>query len=201
MPFDVRPVLLENTWVRLEPLQPHHADALFAIGQHAGDWAWMPHGCFTSIEQTRSWIADALALQEKGEQVSFVIIDRNSGAVAGSTRFLNIRRRDRGLEIGWTWLGRDFQRSAVNTATKLLMLQHAFDTLGALRVELKTDARNLRSQAAIARLGATREGVFRRHMIVQDGVVRDTVYFSITDLDWPRVRDGLLQKLGANNTA
>ncbi|NPU93567.1 MAG: GNAT family N-acetyltransferase [Gammaproteobacteria bacterium] len=199
MTFDVRPVLLENTWVRLEPLQPRHAEALFAIGQDAGDWAYMPHGCFTSLDHTRSWIADALTLQEKGEQVSFVIIDRSSGAVAGSTRFLNIRRRDRGLEIGWTWLGRDFQRSAVNTATKLLLLQHAFDTLGALRVELKTDARNLRSQAAIARLGATREGVFRRHMIVQNGFVRDTVYFSITDQDWPRVRDGLLEKLGAAN--
>lgn len=199
MTFDVRPVLLENTWVRLEPLQPRHAEALFAIGQDAGDWAYMPHGCFTSLAHTRSWIADALTLQEKGEQVSFVIFDRSSGAVAGSTRFLNIRRRDRGLEIGWTWLGRDFQRSAVNTATKLLLLQHAFDTLGALRVELKTDARNLRSQAAIARLGATREGVFRRHMIVQNGFVRDTVYFSITDQDWPRVRDGLLQKLGAAN--
>lgn len=199
MTFDVRPVLLENTWVRLEPLQPRHAEALFAIGQDAGDWAYMPHGCFTSLDHTRSWIADALALQEKGEQVSFVIIDRSSDAVAGSTRFLNIRRRDRGLEIGWTWLGRDFQRSAVNTATKLLLLQHAFDTLGALRVELKTDARNLRSQAAIARLGATREGVFRRHMIVQNGFVRDTVYFSITDQDWPRVRDGLLEKLGAAN--
>lgn len=199
MTFDVRPVLLENTWVRLEPLQPRHAEALFAIGQDAGDWAYMPHGCFTSLDHTRSWIADALALQEKGEQVSFVIIDRSSDAVAGSTRFLNIRRRDRGLEIGWTWLGRDFQRSAVNTATKLLLLQHAFDTLGALRVELKTDGRNLRSQAAIARLGATREGVFRRHMIVQDGFVRDTVYFSITDQDWPRVRDGLLEKLGAAN--
>lgn len=199
MTFDVRPVLLENTWVRLEPLQPRHAEALFAIGQDAGDWAYMPHGCFTSLDHTRSWIADALALQEKGEQVSFVIIDRSSGAVAGSTRFLNIRRRDRGLEIGWTWLGRDFQRSAVNTATKLLLLQHAFDTLGALRVELKTDGRNLRSQAAIARLGATREGVFRRHMIVQNGFVRDTVYFSITDQDWPRVRDGLLEKLGAAN--
>lgn len=199
MTFDVRPVLLENTWVRLEPLQPRHAEALFAIGQDAGDWAYMPHGCFTSLDHTRSWIADALALQEKGEQVSFVIIDRSSDAVAGSTRFLNIRRRDRGLEIGWTWLGRDFQRSAVNTATKLLLLQHAFDTLGALRVELKTDARNLRSQAAIARLGATREGVFRRHMIVQDGFVRDTVYFSITDQDWPRVRAGLLEKLGAAN--
>lgn len=201
MTFDVRPVLLENTWVRLEPLQPRHAEALFAIGQDAGDWAYMPHGCFTSLDHTRSWIADALALQEKGEQVSFVIIDRSNGAVAGSTRFLNIRRRDRGLEIGWTWLGRDFQRSAVNTATKLLLLQHAFDTLGALRVELKTDGRNLRSQAAIARLGATREGVFRRHMIVQDGFVRDTVYFSITDQDWPRVRDGLLQKLGATHPA
>ena len=197
MSFDIRPIPLENTWVRLEPLARRHAEGLFAIGREAEDWAYLPRPCFETLDDTRAWIADAQVLMERNEQISYAIIDRANGDVAGSTRYLNIRRRDRGLEIGWTWLGRDFQRSAINTAAKLLLLQHAFDDLNALRLELKTDGRNLRSQDAITRLGATREGVFRRHMIVQDDFIRDTVYFSVTDLDWPLVKAGLLQKLGA----
>lgn len=196
MSFDVRPVTLENAWARLEPLHPDHATGLFAVGQQAEDWAFMPRPCLHTLDDTRTWIDDALAAQTRGEQIPFAILDAR-GTLAGSTRFLNLRRRDRGLEIGWTWLGRDFQRTAVNTAAKLLLLQHAFDTLGALRVELKTDARNQRSQAAIARLGAQREGLFRRHMIVQDGFVRDTVYFSITDQDWPQLGARLRARLEA----
>ena len=194
--MDVKPLTLENRWVRLEPLTLQHAEGLWAIGQQADDWLWMPRACFQSLDDTRQWINEALAQQDKGLQIAFAIRDRASGKLAGSTRYLNIRPKDHGLEIGWTWLGRDFQRSAVNTATKLLLLGHAFDTLNALRVELKTDARNQRSQAAIARLGATREGLFRRHMVVQNGFVRDTVYFSITDLDWPLVQPRLLRMLG-----
>lgn len=194
--MDVKPLTLENRWVRLEPLTLQHAEGLWAIGQQADDWLWMPRACFQSLDDTRQWITEALAQQDKGLQIAFAIRDRASGELAGSTRYLNIRPKDRGLEIGWTWLGRAFQRTPVNTAAKLLLLGHAFDSLNALRVELKTDARNQRSQAAIARLGATREGVFRRHMVVQGGFVRDTVYFSITDQDWPAVQPQLLRMLG-----
>ena len=194
--MQVTPVTLENRWVRLEPLAPRHAEELYAIGQQADDWLWMPRPCFTSLDDTCQWISEALQQQDKGLQIPFAIRDLESGRLAGSSRYLNIRAKDRGLEIGWTWLGREFQRTQVNTAAKLLLLGHAFDTLDALRVELKTDARNQRSQAAIARLGAIREGVFRRHMIVQEGFVRDTVYFSITDLDWPAVQSRLLRMLG-----
>ena len=194
--MQVTPVTLENRWVRLEPLAPQHAEELYAIGQQADDWLWMPRPCFTSQDDTCHWISEALQQQDKGLQIPFAIRDLESGRLAGSSRYLNIRAKDRGLEIGWTWLGREFQRTQVNTAAKLLLLGHAFDTLDALRVELKTDARNQRSQAAIARLGAIREGVFRRHMIVQEGFVRDTVYFSITDLDWPAVQSRLLRMLG-----
>lgn len=194
--MDVKPLTLENRWVQLEPLAPHHAEGLWAIGQQADDWLWMPRPCLHSLDDTCQWINEALQQQDRGLQVPFAIRDRVSGELAGSTRFLNIRPKDRGLEIGWTWLGRAFQRTPVNTATKLLLLGHAFDSLNALRVELKTDARNQRSQAAIARLGATREGLFRRHMVVQGGFVRDTVYFSITDQDWPAVQPRLLRMLG-----
>lgn len=194
--MQVTPVTLENRWVRLEPLAPRHAEELYAIGQQADDWLWMPRPCFTSLDDTRHWISEALQQQDKGLQIPFAIRDLESGRLAGSSRYLNIRAKDRGLEIGWTWLGREFQRTQVNTAAKLLLLGHAFDRLHAMRVELKTDARNQRSQAAIARLGAIREGVFRRHMIVQEGFVRDTVYFSITDLDWPAVQSRLLRMLG-----
>ncbi len=194
--MDVKPLTLENRWVRLEPLAPHHAEGLWAIGQQADDWLWMPRPCFQSLDDTRQWINEALQHQDKRLLIAFAIRDLASGELAGSTRYLNIRAKDRGLEIGWTWLGRAFQRSPVNTATKLLLLGHAFDTLNAIRVELKTDARNQRSQNAIARLGATREGLFRRHMVVQDGFVRDTVYFSITDQDWPAVQPRLLRMLG-----
>ena len=118
----------------------------------------------------------------------------------GSSRYLNIRPRDHGLEIGYTWLGREFQRTAVNTEAKYLLLENAFDVIGAHRVELKTDLRNLRSQKAIERLGAQKEGVLRRHMVTQGGYVRDSVCYSITDLDWPRVRVPLAAKLQDNNT-
>ena len=197
MSLDVQPVTLENRYVRLEPLNAGHAAGLFAIGQVAEDWAYMPRPCLASPEDTLAWIGEALELQAKSQHIPFVIIDKASGDVAGSTRFLNIRPRDRGLEIGYSWLGRAFQRSAINTATKLCLLQHCFETLDTLRVELKTDARNLRSQAAIERLGATREGTFRRHMIVQDDFIRDSVYFSIVDLEWPRIRARLESRLEA----
>jgi RimJ/RimL family protein N-acetyltransferase len=193
MAFDVQPVVLEGEHVRLEPLSAKHAEGLFNCGQQADDWAWMPHGCFSDLAECQRWIDEALAAPD---QLAFAIVESAGNQAVGSSRYLTIRPEHRGLEIGWTWLGRDWQGTAVNTETKLLLLQHAFETLAAIRVEFKTDARNERSQKALERIGATREGVFRNHMIVQQGHLRDSVYFSITREDWPRVKAGLLEKLG-----
>ena len=192
MNFDVRPLTLEGTHVRLEPLAERHVAGLYAVGRQADDWAYMPRGCFTSEDDCREWVLEALT--EEG-QVAFAILDRVSGEPVGSSRYLNIRPPHRGLEIGWTWLGRDWQRTPVNTEAKLLLLGHAFEALGAIRVEFKTDERNTRSQAALERIGATREGVLRQHMIVQDGFLRNSVYFSILDDEWPAVKEGLRDRL------
>jgi len=195
MALTVRPLVLEGYGVRLEPLTAEHAAALYSIGQQAEDWRYMPRSEFTSLADTRCWLEEAQALAELGEQIGFAIRDQVSGCLAGSTRLLNIRPAHRSLEIGYTWLGRDFQRSHVNTAAKFCLLRHAFDSLQALRVELKCDRRNERSQRAIARLGATREGVFRKHMVVREGYVRDSVYFSIIDDDWPPIAQHLQRSL------
>ncbi len=193
MAFEVQAVVLNGEHVRLEPLAPGHAPGLFKCGQEAEDWAFMPRPCFVDMADCKQWIEEAIATVG---QVPFAIVETGGDRPVGSTRYLNIRPEHRGLEIGWTWLGRDWQRSPVNTETKLLLLQHAFEVLGAIRVEFKTDARNERAQLALERIGAVREGVLRRHMIVQQGYLRDSVYFSVTEEEWPRVKTGLLHKLG-----
>jgi RimJ/RimL family protein N-acetyltransferase len=151
----------------------------------------MPADPSASAAAVTAWIHDALAERAAGTQFPFAIVELASGAAVGSTRYLNITPRDRGIEIGWTWLAPRMQRSAVNTECKYLLLRHAFETLGAIRVQLKTDARNLTSQRAIERLGAVREGVLRKHMIVLHGHQRDTVMYSITDDEWPAVKSRL----------
>lgn len=186
--LEVRPVTLEGDVVRLEPLNQDHAQGLYARGRHEPDWAFMPRACFVDAADARHWIDEAL---ESPGQLPFAIVEKAKDRVAGSTRYLNIRREHRSVEIGWTWLGQDFQRSAINTETKLLLLSHAFEKLGCIRVEFKTDQRNLRSQQALERIGAVREGVFRKHMIVQQGHHRDSVYFSIVDTEWPQVKERL----------
>lgn len=186
--MDVRPIALEGQVVRLELLDPRHAGDLFEAGRDASLWSYMPRGPFVSAADTRVWIDEALAAARGGSQSPFAIVDRSSSRAIGSTRYLDIRPAHRGLEIGWTWIATAHQRSGVNTDCKRLMFAHAFEELGALRVQLKTDARNVCSQRAIERIGAVREGVLRRHMIAGDGVMRDTVMYSVTDLEWPRVK-------------
>lgn len=188
MYLDVRPVRLEGELVALEPLAQSHAQGLYNRGRDSTDWAFMPRGCFVDLADTRHWIDNALAAPD---QLPFAIVERGKNRVAGSTRYLSIRREHRSLEIGWTWLGQEWQRTGVNTEAKWLLLQHAFERLGCIRVEFKTDARNLRSQRALERIGATREGVLRKHMIVQDDFARDSVYFSVTDDEWPEVQERL----------
>lgn len=188
MTFDVRPVQLQGKHVTLEPLSQAHAQGLYTRGREAAEWAFMPRRCFVDLADTRQWVEEALAAPN---QIPFAIVEQGKGRITGSTRYLNIRPEHLSLEIGWTWLGQEWQRTPVNTETKLLLLSHAFDRLGCRRVEFKTDARNLRSQRALERIGASREGVLRKHMIVQEDFARDSVFFSVIDDDWEEVRQRL----------
>jgi RimJ/RimL family protein N-acetyltransferase len=192
MSLQVKPVVLEGESLRLEPLGQQHAQGLYNRGRNALDWAYMPRACFVDLADARQWVDEALADES---QLPFAIIENAKGKIVGSSRYLNIRGEHRCLEIGWTWLGQDWQRTAVNTETKLLLLSHAFDRLGCIRVEFKTDARNQRSQDALERIGAMREGVLRNHMIVQGGHYRDSVFFSVIDSEWPAVKARLREKL------
>lgn len=189
LPFDPQPVVLSGRSVRLEPLEPRHGDELFAA-QRADPsiWRYMTMPEFTDRDVVQSWIQSVLRESQFGAAVPFAILEAGSRRAVGSTRYFDIRRPVRGLEIGWTWLGRPWQRTAINTEAKYLLLRHAFDDLGAYRVQFKTDGRNLQSQKALARIGAVAEGTLRRQRLCPDGEVRDSVYFAVTDGDWPRVR-------------
>jgi N-acetyltransferase len=185
-------VVLEGRFVRLEPLsEAHRDDLLAAAAQDPATFRYM--GADLSIGPTAwgPYLADAL----RPEYVAWATVDAATGRAVGSTRFGDIAPEDGRVEIGWTWIAPSHQRSATNTEAKLLQLTYAFDELGATRVALKTDGRNLRSQAAIERLGAQREGVLRRHVRMPDGFIRDTVYFSILDDEWPAVRARLEERL------
>lgn len=184
----VVPVTLAGRSVRIEPLAPRHAAALFAALAEPGLWTWLPRGPLTSADDAAAFIASAIADSPEGPQLPFALFDAASGVLAGTTRYMDIRPAHRGLEIGWTILGPAHQRTALNTETKLLLMRHAFETLGAVRVQFKTDHRNEVSQRALERLGATREGALRAHRIRPDGTRRDSVYYSVVDHEWPDVR-------------
>jgi RimJ/RimL family protein N-acetyltransferase len=189
--MNIAPITLEGATVRLEPLTLGHIPALAAVGLDSELWRWVPTVMVTASDM-RAYVAEALDEQRRGLSLPFAIVDRASGRVIGSTRFANIDVPNRRVEIGWTWLAREFQRTRANTEAKLLLLTHAFETLGAIRVELKTDALNAQSRNAILRLGAVQEGIFRKHKIIpHQGRVRDTVYFSILDTEWPAVKSRL----------
>jgi RimJ/RimL family protein N-acetyltransferase len=191
----VTPVVLEGTAVRLEPLTMAHHAALTAVGLDEELWRLSPAQVRTAADMA-AYIGVALAEQAAGRALPFAIVERAGGTVVGSTRYGAIDRNHRRLEIGWTWLGRAWQRTAINTEAKFLLLSHAFESLGCLRVELKTDVLNVRSRAAIARLGAREEGIFRKHMVTAGGRVRDTAYYAIVDDDWPAIKARLLARLG-----
>lgn len=193
--IEVKPVVLEGKHVRLEPMSEAHVPALAEIGVGQDFWDFMVYGDMDSEDDMRGWVDDILARAEKGTDLPFVAIHLESGRVAGATRYLNIMPNDRGLEIGGTWYGLDFQRTAVNTECKYLLMTHAFETLGCIRVQLKTDSRNERSQKAIERIGAKKEGILRNHMILPDGHIRHSVYYSILDDEWPGVKKNLEEML------
>lgn len=187
----VKPVTLQGKHVRLEPMTEAHVPGLAQIGIGQSFWDFMLYGNIQTEADMRNWVLDILSRAEKGTDLPFVAIHLASGRVAGATRYLNIMPKDRGLEIGGTWYGTDFQRTPVNTECKYLLLSHAFETLNCIRVQLKTDKRNERSQKAIERLGAKKEGILRNHMILPDGRFRDSVFYSILDTDWADVKKNL----------
>ncbi len=193
-PLEIRPVTLEGKHVRLEPLALSHLDALCAFGLDEDLWRWSPAPVRTR-EELRAYLETALREQAAGVSLPFATIKRASNRAAGCTRFGSIDAVNHRVEIGWTWVGREWQRSAVNTEAKYLMLRHAFQTLGCMRVEFKTDSLNERSRNAILRLGARQEGIFRNHMITASGRIRHSVYYSITEEEWPAVKRGLEEKL------
>lgn len=195
--MDLTPTILEGTYVRLEPLTPAHASELLELALDPELWRFTTTEIH-SREDLDAYIATALDWQRLGTALPFATIHRASGRAVGSTRLANIDRAHRRAEVGWTWLGRPHQRTALNTEAKLLMLAHAFERMECIRVELKTDVLNSRSRAAIRRLGATEEGVLRHHMIMPGGRIRDTVYYSILREEWPAVRAGLEAKLSAH---
>jgi RimJ/RimL family protein N-acetyltransferase len=166
---------------------------LFVAGQPPEIWTYLARDVFTSVEDAREWIGGTLRLAATGAEVPFAIINLASGRAVGSTRYMDISRPDRRLEIGWTWLAPDLWRTPLNTECKYLLMRHAFETPGCLRVQLKTDLRNTRSQQAIERLGAAREGVLRKHMILalKGNYQRSTVIYSIIDAEWPAVKERL----------
>lgn len=186
----VAPVTLEGQAVRLEPMTIDHVVALARVGLEPELWRWIPTPV-TTVEDMHAYVARALDEARRGVALPFVIVDRASGQIIGSTRYANIEATHWRLEIGWSWITSSHQRTRANTEAKLLLLTHAFDTLGAIRVEFKTDAQNQQSRSALGRIGAIEEGTFRRHFVTQSGRVRDTVYFSIIDAEWPAVRERL----------
>ncbi len=200
-PFDPQPTVLTGRYVRLEPLELRHADELFGASQDTDIWRYMPIRMPQSPQDMLDWIRTTLADHERGHEIPFATIDLHSRQAVGSTRFMDIRRSARGLEIGWTWLGTAFHRTPINTECKWLLLQHAFESLGAARVQLKTDGRNERSQRAIERIGAVREGLHRKHRLCSDGEIRDSVFYSIIDTDWPIVKSRLCRLLDRSSSA
>jgi RimJ/RimL family protein N-acetyltransferase len=195
MPFNPQPISLTGRVVRLEPLSLSHVPDLTEVGREESIWRYMLYGTIRSEDDLRAWVQDILERQARGADLAFAVIHRTSGKAVGATRYLDIRPEHRGLEIGGTWYGLAYQRTAVNTECKFLLLQHAFEALGCVRVQFKTDQRNERSQQALERIGARREGVLRNHMILADGTLRHSVYFSILDSEWPSVKALLREKL------
>ena len=193
----IEPVTLEGNFVRLEPLEEsRHFAGLCDIGLDPELWRLVPYRV-TTPEEMRGYIRNALAAETTGTALPFAKVERATGRVVGSARYMNIDTANRRVEIGATWIAPPWQRTAINTEAKYLLLRHAFETFGCSRVELKTDALTERSRKAILRIGAKEEGTLRQHMITWSGRLRDTVYFSVLDVEWPAVRLALEQKLRA----
>lgn len=194
--MEIAPVTLEGRVARLEPLSAEHLPDLLEAAQDDEIWRYMPMPRPQTLDDMQKWLDVALEGQRAGTFLPFAIIDRASNKAIGSTRYLAISKPDYSVEIGFTWLARAYWRSAVNTECKYLLMRHAFETLHCIRVWLKTDSRNVRSQEAILRIGAKKEGILRNHMIIYDGYRRHSAVFSIIDEEWPEVKSNLEQRMG-----
>lgn len=193
--MNIEPITLQGRIVRLEPLHPDHASDLWEVVEtdpalFAYMWTW------DGVQGVDGFRENIERLTNLPDWLSFAIVLQETGKAIGSTSYLDIRPAHKGLEIGSTWIGRAYQGTLVNPENKYLLLRHAFETLGAMRVQLKTDGRNLHSQRAIAKLGAQLEGTLRKHMLLSNNYVRDTVMYSITDDEWPTIKKSLEARLG-----
>ena len=189
------PKVLSNEFVTLKPISLAEAQDFFAIGRDEAIWNYLSQGPLTSLEVAHWWVASMLERSARSGDIPFSVYDNATGRLAGSSSYLDVRTAHSGLEIGFTWYGREFQRTHVNTATKLALFTNAFEELGAVRVQLQTDRRNTTSQRAIERLGAVQEGVLRKHKIYPNGYVRDSIMYSVIVDDWPAVKSRLLTRL------
>lgn len=191
----VQPVRLTGSIVRLEPLFEAHVPDLAVVGQDETIWQFLPYGNINTEAKMYEHVKMLLARAAQGTDLPFAVVLLESDQPIGCSRYMEIRENHRALEIGGSWYGRAYQRSGVNTECKYLLLKHAFETLGCIRVQFKTDARNQRSQKSLERIGAVKEGVLRNHMIVGDGHGRDSIYYSIIDTEWASVKANLEEKL------
>jgi RimJ/RimL family protein N-acetyltransferase len=193
-PTRIEPVTLEGRLVRLEPLSLDHLDGLAEVAFDEALWRWTAAQPLDRAA-LRAWMEQAIANRDAGTELPFTTVERETGRPIGSSRYLGIALEHRRLEIGWTWVASAWQRSGVNREAKLLMLEHAFERVGCQRVEVKTDANNERTRAALLGIGATFEGIFRKHMLMPTGRIRDSAWYSITDDEWPAVRAALRESL------
>ena len=193
--FTPKPVVLQGKDITLRPLSIADVEGFYLAGKAPQLWQWvLPNQC-QSLATTRAWITHSLEQQVLGNHVPFVIVDNNSGRIIGSTRYCTIRAEDRNVEIGFTFINPEFQRTYVNTQAKYLLLQHAFEQLGAIRVELRAHEKNLQSRSAIARIGAKFEGILRNNRILSDGSYRNSAMFSVIDSEWPACKLALQEKI------
>ena len=190
---------LEGRIVVLEPLTEQHERELYTAAQDPQIWRWMSYNAVESAETFHGWFGDALRATEAGDEAVFVVRSRQSGELIGSTRYMTLRPEHHGLEIGWSWLVPSAWGSGANAEAKFLLLQHAFDRLGCIRVEFKTDARNERARLALEAIPARFEGIFRSHMLVRGGERRNSAFYSVTDDDWPVVRTLLERRINAKS--
>ena len=193
--MNIEPIVLDGQQVRMEPLGLKHLEQLCVVGLDGDLWRFSP-AVIQTPDDMRMYIEAALRDQDAGVALPFATVEKGTGRAIGSSRFGNIDRTNLRVEIGWTWIANDWQRTRVNTEAKYLMLRHAFEELGCNRVEFKTDSLNERSRNAILRIGATQEGIFRNHMVMPGGRLRHSVYFSIINSEWPAVKSELEGKLG-----
>lgn len=185
--------------IRLEPLHERHAPDLFETGKDASLWLYLPGTPFRRLADATAWILAAQRDQRDGKRIPYAIVDAASNRAVGSTSFSHMRRQHRSTMIGWTWIAPEYQGTGINAESKYLLLEYAFETMRAIRVDLRIDERNVKSQRAVERLGAVREGVLRQHMI-EDGVIRNTVYYSFIDSEWPQAKRHITELIHRDRT-